>query len=196
MEGNSKMMIESVNIDDQTDFTQLANESLHGRIGYSRSTTDSGPLDWLFRAWPRVKSTVFADRLARAIGGHVVGSDESTKYAALLFFVNFPDAAQRAPAPLHQAYANRAGFRGVFPPDGGSADLEWWLMRAIASLATTGEAGPMALIEQEALCPDGKVEPIIHTLVTQDGAWFSRHRDEILRLHPDVKPVVETIEKA
>lgn len=189
------MTIDDVNIDDSTDFARLAENALLSRIGSSRSTTDSA-LSWLFGAWPQLRGTAFADRLAVAIGQHVIAGDRATKHAALVFFVTFPDAAARAFAPLERALADRSAVRGVFPPDGGSADLEWWLLRAIASVAATGSPQARRMIEEEALRPDGKAEPIMHTLITTDSAWFVQHRADVLALHPSLRELVETIEQA
>lgn len=187
------MTIEGVNIDDATDFARLADDALRSRIGDAASTSD-GPLGWLSRAWPKLRGSSVADRLAHAIAQHVVASDTATKHAALLFLVTFPDAGLNSMPILERAAANRSAYRGVLPPDGGSADLEWWLWRAIASVASTGAQQALRLIEAEALRPDGKAEPIMHTLVTQDGPWFKERRDEVIRTHPSLRELVETIE--
>ena len=189
------MTIDGVNIDDSTDFARLAEDALRSRIGSSRSTTESA-LGWLFQAWPQLRGTAFADRIAVAIGDHVINGDRATKHAALLFFVTFPDAAAQTFAALERAFTDRSTVRGVLPPDGGSTDLEWWLLRAIASVAATGVPAAMRMIEQEALRSDGKTEPIMHTLIIADSDWFNHHRADIVRLHPSMNELIETIEQA
>ncbi len=197
------MTIDGVTIDDTTDIARLVDNALHGRLGSSRSATDVGPLEWMFRAWPQIRDSKFWLKFGNAVAYQIATTDDpEARLNALLFITRCHDEKLSSAVTLSLwqiAVGDRKGFRGVYPSSGGSADLEWWLLHAIAAVSLddgsiAGQRLASGVIRNEALAPDGKVEPILHTLISNNRDWFAQHREEILQLHPEARELAESIE--
>ncbi len=180
-----------VEIDANTRFRELADDALLGRVGDSRSSTDNSPLDWLYRVWPRLPANI-SDKLGEAIGDAVHQTKNAeVQYNGLMFLTQHP---QKGAWPHLQDLATNPGLLMDAPASAGDYTMRFWLIRAIASLAEDIATSALRFLEIEALSPTGTVGPALHTLINKDGTWWATHRDQVLRLHPEERDTIETIE--
>lgn len=124
--------VDVVTFTDETDTDQVAHDALSGSGGLGSFPSDNAPVDWIFRAYPALTGTPYADRLARGVAACLTDPDPLVRAQALLFFTAEPRAAG-GERIAELAAGDRAGFAGVPDPLAPGTDLERRLFDALAA---------------------------------------------------------------
>ena len=177
----SPATIDSVTLSDDTDFVDLAKRSVLGQVG-GGLPSDSSPLDWLWRAFPLIQQTAYADQFSEGIAACLTDADPVVRAGSLTFFGQFP-AAKGARRVLELARGDRSRFDGIPDPTSPGYDLGWLLSRAIGALASVNEEEALEVARADALTP-GKAGPVMAALTSADPLWVASHAEEIVKGTP------------
>jgi hypothetical protein len=80
-------------VDEATDFAEIARAGLHGRGGLSGLPSDCAPLDGVERFYDDLRGTPYAARFSEGIAACVIDASPYVRWQALLFFQSHPRAA-------------------------------------------------------------------------------------------------------
>ena len=164
-----------------TDYAALARRALRWELGGSLPY-DNDALDWVYRALRALAGTSHATKLIEAITGAVTDDERMVRVRALSFIEGHPKAwgAERV---VEVAAGDRRGFKGVPGWTESGADLEWLLLRAVASRIDIGDERAIELAKNEALNP-GQPHAVMAALTGADPQWVIDHAEEIVRKTP------------
>jgi hypothetical protein len=85
------VVVDVFTLTDDTDFPALVRAVLNGAGGSYPS--DNSTLDWVFRAYEEIRTTPYADRLARGVAACGTDPDPEIARLARIFFERHPNAA-------------------------------------------------------------------------------------------------------
>lgn len=180
-------------IDDRTDFDDLAREGLRGSRGGGMSS-DAAPVDWLVRAYPLLRGTPYADRFSRAVAACLTDDDPFVRAQALKFFEHFASAAG-GERVVELASGPRTLFAKIANPSSPDTTLEWQLLHTVGARILAGDPKALAFGRTAAVQPGAT--PLIGALTIVDPSWVASHAEQIVRSSPDAGgPILVNLQKS
>jgi hypothetical protein len=176
------VQIDSITFDEALDFKSFVRDVLAGKSGVPARPDDPLPVAWLDRAYPRLASTPYGDKLGHAVADALNDGDPSVRLQALMFFEHNP-TAPGGERVIAFARTRHAHFHGVPNPEHPNVDLGWQLLMTLGSLVrkdvSDAKAAAHAIVLQS-----GQAAPLIGSLSKVDPDWVSKHAEEIVRATP------------
>jgi hypothetical protein len=182
------LTIDTITFTDSFDFATFARDVLRGGAGTGSLPTDMLPLDWVFRAWPQLKVSLYGERLSLALSECLTDADPLVRVQALMFFARHPDASG-AERVVKLASGDMRLFVGVANPLGASTDLEWWLWRCVGGRIEVGDHAAASIARGEVKLP-GRSSALLASLTDADPDWVTANAEEIVRANPDAGAVI------
>ena len=173
--------VDTVTFTDETDIEKIARDALSGSGGFGSYPRDRAPVDWIFRAYPELIGTPYADRLAHGVAVCLTDAEPEIRAQALLFFECQPLAAG-GERLVELAAGDRALFAGVPDPLRTGVDLEWQLLAALGARLVGDDAG-IDVARAEVL-RTGKAQPVIGGLFAAAPDWVIHNAEAIVRGTP------------
>lgn len=165
--------LDSFTLTDETDFADLARNTILGRIG-GGMPHDSHPVAWVFRAYRELEGSPYQEKLAQGVAACLEDGDPVVRLGALIFFGSHP-TAPGAERIITLVEGGRSRF--------GSEELSNELMSALgAQIGLPGCDQALVLARREAL--EGDPDHVMAALTQADADWVIEHAEAIVEAHP------------